>query len=173
MNRQMPLWLSAHARPDMRSTGKAGGPLSAEPRRAGVSAGRPVTQEPPQMENNSVFTTGFKPSFGCGRLQSPLSAFSAKRVLTVPQHASEPFSPRALTTTFSLDLATKAIVKPVVALFARSDMLSERSQRVFWLLFGLPTRFEGKNADFGFRSHLHPKRSSNRPETIYTKFHLV
>jgi len=42
------------------------------------------------------------------------SAFSAKRVLNVPQHASEPFSPRALTTGFSLDLATKQVLKPVV-----------------------------------------------------------
>jgi len=42
------------------------------------------------------------------------SAFSAKRVLNVPQHASEPFSPRALTTNFSLDLATKQVLKPVV-----------------------------------------------------------
>ena len=31
----------------------------------------------------------------------------------MPQHASEPFSPRALTTTFSLDLATKPVMKPV------------------------------------------------------------
>ena len=43
------------------------------------------------------------------------SAFSAKRVLNVPQHASEPFSPRALTTSFSLDLTTKQVLKPVVA----------------------------------------------------------
>ena len=42
------------------------------------------------------------------------SAFSAKRVLNVPQHASEPFSPRALTTSFSLDLTAKQVLKPVV-----------------------------------------------------------
>jgi hypothetical protein len=42
------------------------------------------------------------------------SAFSAKRVLNVLQHASEHFSPRALTTTFSLDLAAKQVLKPVV-----------------------------------------------------------
>jgi len=42
------------------------------------------------------------------------SAFSAKRVLNVLQHASEPFSPRALTTSFLLDLATKQVLKPVV-----------------------------------------------------------
>ena len=56
------------------------------------------------------------------------SAFSAKRVLNVLQHASEPFSPRALTTGFSLDLlrlvlpdvapgpyrvATKQVLKPL------------------------------------------------------------
>ena len=42
------------------------------------------------------------------------SAFSAKRVLDVLQHASEPFSPRALTTNFSLDLASKSVLKWVL-----------------------------------------------------------
>jgi len=42
------------------------------------------------------------------------SAFSVKRVLDVLQYASEPFSPRALITSFSLDLASKQVLKPVV-----------------------------------------------------------
>jgi len=42
------------------------------------------------------------------------SAFSTKRVLDVLQHASEPFSPRALTTSFSLDLAAKPVLKWVL-----------------------------------------------------------
>jgi len=33
---------------------------------------------------------------------------------SVLKHASEPFSPRALTTSFSLDLATKQVLKTVV-----------------------------------------------------------
>ena len=41
------------------------------------------------------------------------SALSAKRVLDVPQHASEPFPPPALPTDFSLDFATKSVLKPV------------------------------------------------------------
>jgi hypothetical protein len=46
------------------------------------------------------------------------SAFSVKRVLDVLQHASEPFSPRALTTNFSLDLASKSVLKWVLIAFA-------------------------------------------------------
>jgi hypothetical protein len=42
------------------------------------------------------------------------SALSAKKVLDVPQHASEPFPPPALTTNFSLDFAAKSVLKPVV-----------------------------------------------------------
>jgi len=38
------------------------------------------------------------------------SALSAKKVLDVLQHASEPFPPPALTTNFSLDLATKQVL---------------------------------------------------------------
>jgi len=37
------------------------------------------------------------------------SVLSAKKVLNVLQHASEPFSPPALTTGFSLDLVTKQV----------------------------------------------------------------
>jgi hypothetical protein len=42
------------------------------------------------------------------------STLSAKRVLDVPQHASEPFPPPALPTDFSLDFATKSVSKPVL-----------------------------------------------------------
>ena len=42
------------------------------------------------------------------------SALSAKRVLDVLQHASEPFPPPALSTDFSLDFATKPVLKPVL-----------------------------------------------------------
>ena len=42
------------------------------------------------------------------------SALSAKKVLDVLQHASEPFPPPALTTSFSLDFAAKPVLKPVV-----------------------------------------------------------
>jgi len=38
------------------------------------------------------------------------SALSAKKVLDVLQYASEPFPPPALTTNFSLDLATKQVL---------------------------------------------------------------
>ncbi len=38
------------------------------------------------------------------------SALSAKKVLNVPQHASEPFWPPALTTAFSLGLVTKQVL---------------------------------------------------------------
>ena len=38
------------------------------------------------------------------------SVLSEKRVLDVLQHASEPFSPPALPTGFSLDLATKQVL---------------------------------------------------------------
>lgn len=46
------------------------------------------------------------------------SIVSAKSVLTVPRHASEPFSLRALTTTFSLGLSAKPVMKPVEAISA-------------------------------------------------------
>ena len=39
------------------------------------------------------------------------SAFSAKTVLDVLQYASEPFLPPALPTSFSLDLASKPVLK--------------------------------------------------------------
>ncbi len=39
------------------------------------------------------------------------SALSAKKGLDVPQHASEPFLPPALTTIFSLNLASKSVLK--------------------------------------------------------------
>jgi hypothetical protein len=42
------------------------------------------------------------------------SALSAKKVLDVPQHASEPFPPPALPTNFSLDFAAKPALKPVL-----------------------------------------------------------
>ena len=42
------------------------------------------------------------------------SALSAKKVLDVLQHASEPFPPPALATSFSLDFAAKPGLKPVV-----------------------------------------------------------
>lgn len=38
------------------------------------------------------------------------SALSVKKVLDVLQHASEPFSPPALTTAFSLDLVTNQVL---------------------------------------------------------------
>jgi hypothetical protein len=43
------------------------------------------------------------------------AALSAKRVLDVLQHASEPFPPPALPTDFSLDFAKKSVLKPVLA----------------------------------------------------------
>ena len=43
------------------------------------------------------------------------SAVSPKRVLDVPQHASEPFSPQALPMDFSLDFAKKAGMPDVFA----------------------------------------------------------
>jgi hypothetical protein len=42
------------------------------------------------------------------------TALSAKTVLDVLQYASEPFSPPALPTNFSLDLASKSAVKWVL-----------------------------------------------------------
>jgi len=45
------------------------------------------------------------------------SALSAKKVLNVPQHASEPFTPPALTTAFSLDLVTKQVLGWVLVFF--------------------------------------------------------
>jgi hypothetical protein len=39
------------------------------------------------------------------------TALSAKTVLDVLQYASEPFSPPALPTSFSLDLASKSVLK--------------------------------------------------------------
>jgi len=42
------------------------------------------------------------------------AAFSPKRVLDVLQYASEPFSPQALPMSFSLDFASKAVLKPVL-----------------------------------------------------------
>jgi len=42
------------------------------------------------------------------------AALSAKRVLDVLQYASEPFSPPALPTSFSLDLASKPVLKWVL-----------------------------------------------------------
>ena len=42
------------------------------------------------------------------------TALSAKRVLDVPQYASEPFPPSALPTNFSLDLASKLVLKWVL-----------------------------------------------------------
>jgi hypothetical protein len=44
------------------------------------------------------------------------AALSAKKVLDVPQHASEPLSPPALTTAFSLDLVTKQALGWVLGL---------------------------------------------------------
>jgi hypothetical protein len=45
-----------------------------------------------------------KLNFRYERLQFTLAALSAEKVLDVLQHTSEPFSPPALTTDFSLDL---------------------------------------------------------------------
>ena len=56
------------------------------------------------------------------------SAFSVKRVLNVLQHASEPFSPRALTTSFSLGLATKQVLIPVVLVLSVCLSASGREQ---------------------------------------------
>jgi len=42
------------------------------------------------------------------------TALSVKRVLDVLQYASEPFSPLALPTSFSLDLASKSVLKWVL-----------------------------------------------------------
>ena len=42
------------------------------------------------------------------------TALSAKRVLDVLQYASEPFPPSALPTNFSLDLASKLVLKWVL-----------------------------------------------------------
>jgi len=44
-------------------------------------------------------------------------ALSAKKVLDVLQHASEPFSPPALTTDFSLDLVTKRVLGWILVFF--------------------------------------------------------
>ena len=48
------------------------------------------------------------------------SALSAKKVLNVLQHASEPFPPPALTTAFSLGLVTKQLLGWVPVLCAHS-----------------------------------------------------
>jgi hypothetical protein len=53
----------------------------------------------------------FPAAIGC---ESRGSALSAKEVLDVLQHASEPFPPPALPTGFSLDLASKPVLKPVL-----------------------------------------------------------
>ena len=45
------------------------------------------------------------------------SALSAKTVLDVLQYASEPFSPPALPTSFSLNLASKSVLKWVLFKF--------------------------------------------------------
>ena len=42
------------------------------------------------------------------------SAFLARRVLNAPRHAFDLLSPRALITTFSLNIAIKQLLKPVV-----------------------------------------------------------
>ncbi|UCF16683.1 MAG: beta-lactamase family protein, partial [Phycisphaerales bacterium] len=69
------------------------------------------------------------------------SAFSAKRVLDVLQHASEPFPPRALTTNFSLDFAAKQVlgwvlvmtaffaVNSVAAIQRSQDLLAEKAEK--------------------------------------------
>jgi len=44
------------------------------------------------------------------------TALSAKRGLDVIQYASEPFPPPALPTNFSLDLASKSVLKPVLGI---------------------------------------------------------
>jgi len=58
------------------------------------------------------------------------SALSAKRVLDVLQHASEPFPPPALTTDFSLDFAKKSVLKPVLGVCRRIPS-SARERAIF------------------------------------------
>ncbi len=48
------------------------------------------------------------------------TALSAKRGLDVLQYASEPFPPPALPTNFSLDLASKSVLKPVLGTLRRA-----------------------------------------------------
>ena len=70
-----------------------------------------LTHNPIQCQTIQLVLKSLSATIGC---KARGSAFSAKRVLDVLQHASEPFSPRALTTSSSLDLATKQVLKPVV-----------------------------------------------------------
>jgi len=53
------------------------------------------------------------------------TALSAKRVLNVLQYASEPFSSPALPTTFSLNLASKSVLKWVIVLALTSAALAD------------------------------------------------
>jgi ABC-2 type transport system ATP-binding protein len=91
------------------------------------------------MSSIDIHTSALTKHYGSSRqlVSEPLSAatgckargsaFSVKSVLNVLQHASEPFLPRALTTSFSLDLTAKQVWKPVMGI-ANLNMTVQRGE---------------------------------------------
>jgi hypothetical protein len=67
-----------------------------------------------RRENGKSLELVSKLSPAAIRCEARGSALSAKKVLDVLQHASEPFPPAALPTDFSLDFAARSVLKPVL-----------------------------------------------------------